>query len=408
MLDYYKLITVSHRSLNTQDLEHFIIRYEQPSQLTEQLQSIKEATGQDEILYLATCNRVVFFFYGAQEIDESGMSSFFRLVNRDIEKTTLDSIDRFVTMYQGIHAVNHLFGIASSIDSLVVGEREIFRQFRDAYALCSKANLCGDHIRLVDKMAVKAAKEVYTKTTIGTRPVSVVSLAIQKFLSKGLPVNAKILLIGAGETNGTVGRFLRKHGYENILIFNRSIDNAKSLSAELNAEARHLGDLKEYNEGFDCIFTCTSSQEPILTKKIFSSIVQDSEEKVIVDLSIPHNVGKEVIQLDQADYISIDDLRQLAEQNLAYRSGNIAEAKTIIGHHLTEFEQLFERRKVEKALSNLPKEIQEVKNRAINLVFKDQIEDLPPETKELIEEIATYMEKKCVAIPMKLAKKIVQ
>ncbi len=408
MLEHYKLITVSHRSLDTRDLEHFMVKYNEEAGLIARLQAIKKASGQEEFLYLSTCNRVVFLFYGANDIHQRNMAAFFQLINPEIDDSILEGIDRFVVQYQGTEAVNHIMEIASSIDSLVVGEREIFRQFRDAYALCNQVNICSDRIRLVNKIAVKAAKEIYTKTTIGTRPVSVVSLAIQKFLSKKLPQDARILLIGAGETNSTTGRFLKKHGYQNLIIFNRSINNANALSQELDAEARHLGDLKGYSEDFDCIFTCTAAQEPIVTEEMFSSIVADHNEKVIVDLSIPHNVAKEVAQLDQVDYISIDDLRQLAEQNLALRAENIAEAKSIIKTHLDEFEQMFERRKVEKALSNLPREIREVKERAINLVFKEQIDDLPSETKDLIEEITSYMEKKCVAIPMKMAKKIVK
>ena len=404
MLANYKLVTVSHRNLNTEDLAHFVLKHNGEHDLTNKLMHIKKVSDQDEILYLNTCNRVLFFFYGSQPFHLQNPLSFFKRVNPDFEGENFENLDRIVSYLTGNEAVNHLFEIASSIDSLVVGEREIFRQFRDAYNFSTSNSLGGDYLRLVEKMAVKAAKEVYTKTTIGTRPVSVVSLAIQYFLSYEIPKNARILLIGAGETNSTVGRFLRKHEYRNVVIFNRSLDNAHSLSEELNASAKHLKDLLNYKEGYDCIFACTASQEPILTEEIFDRITTDDRQKIVVDLSIPHNVSRTVKELNQVRYISIDDLRSLAEENLNHRSSNIVHARKILGVRLNEFTQLIERRKIEKALTELPEEINKVKRRALDLVFKDQIDALPEESRALINEIADYMEKKCIAAPMKLAK----
>lgn len=408
MTSNYQLITVSHKSLNTEDLEHFIIRHSTEDELIQKLNAIKKYTFQDEVLYMATCNRVLFFFYGVTTIKSESLPDFIRNVNSDIEESQCDHLNRIVESYQGMDAINHLFEVASSIDSLVVGEREIFRQFRDAYRFCNDADLCGDNIRLVQQSAVKAAKDVYTNTSIGTRPVSVVSLAIQEFLKKDLSANSRILLIGAGETNSTVGRFLKKHQFRNIIIFNRSLDNAKSLSQELEAEARHLGDLENYDEGFDCIFTCTASQEPILTEPLFKSLVSNDDPKLVVDLSIPHNVSKSVANLECVNYISIDNLRHLAEENLQFRSSNISDARNIIKKHLLDFSNLYERRKIERALSHLPDEIGKIKDRALQLVYKDKIDSLPSETQELISEIANYMEKKYVAAPMKMAKNIIK
>ncbi len=407
MVSQYKLITVNHKVLNTEDLEHFIVRYNSEEERYAKLQSLKEAFNQDEILYLNTCNRVIYLFYGKAQITQDAVSDFFTEVNPNLAKAQLARLDEIDACYQGIDAVNHIMEVASSVNSLVVGEREIFRQFRDAYNQSKDDMLCSDKLRLLEQSTVKAAKDVYTNTAIGAKPVSVVSLAIKEFLKRGLDKNARILLIGSGETNSTVGRFLKKHLYNNIIIFNRSLDNANKLSVELDAEARYLGGLSGYNEGFDCIFTCTASQDPIITSDIYEHIADANEAKLLIDLSIPNNVAREVSQLESVDYISIDSIKALAEENMKFRSSNISAAKNIISNHVSEFRKLYERRKVEQALGALPQEISKVKDRALNLVYKDKIDALPTDTQELIAEIATYMEKKCVAVPMKMAKNIV-
>lgn len=404
MIENFRLVTITHKQLNTEDLEHFIVKYDDRTEYIAKLKAIKSKFAQNEFFYLATCNRVIFFFYGHRPFKLSQAPELLQFVNPALSDSHHHRLDKLIEFHQGIDAIRHIYEVCASIDSLVVGEREIFRQYRQSYEQCRNIGLCDDMMRLVEKSVVKAAKDVYTNTEIGAKAVSVVSLAVQEFRKRNLEKNARILIIGSGETNTTVGRFLKKYNYSNIVIFNRTFDNALKLSKELGAKAMHLAELEEYQEGFDCIFTCTASQEPIVNAKVFEKINIDSGEKLIIDLSIPHNVSKEVAQYESVVYISVDSVRVLAEENLKKRSGNIAAARIILNGHLREFEQLWNRRKIEKTFKALPKEIKKVKERALHNVYKDAIADLPEDTRALIFEIADYMEKKCVAVPMKMAK----
>ena len=404
MIKDFRLVTITHKQLNTEDLKHFVVSHKEKNELYAKLHELKSRFDQEELIYLATCNRVIFFFYGEQSFSKAHCEDLFCFVNPSLAKTHHHSMDQLVRFHEGIDAISHIYEVCSSIDSLVVGEREIFRQFRQAYDQCRAHGLCADHMRLVEKMVVKAAKDVYTNTAIGARPVSVVSLAVQSFLERQVEQDARILMIGSGETNTTVGRFLKKYGYHNVVIFNRTFDNALKLSKELGAKAMHLNELKNYSEGFDCIFTCTASQEPVIDGQVYQRLCTDSDQKVIVDLAIPQNISKDVSQLDLVDYISVDSVRGLADENLRKRSGNIAAARIILNSYLDEFKQLWHRRKIERTFGALPVEIKKVKERALNNVYQDAIAELPAETQSLIREIADYMEKKCIAVPMKLAK----
>ena len=404
MIDNFRILTITHKQLNAEDLEHFVVKYKTQEELSMRLHEIKTKFNQEEFIYLATCNRVIFFFYGSANFNASHCIDLLHFINPSLRESRHQSIDKLIEFHEGINAIRHIYEVASSIDSLVIGEREVFRQFREAYIQSKEMGLCGDHMRLVEKCTVKAAKDVYTNTAIGAKPVSIVSLAIQEFLKRKLPKNDRILLIGSGETNTTVGRFLKKHGYKNIVIFNRTFDNALQLSEELGAKAMHLAELSSYAGGFDCIFSCTSAQEPIINSRVFDYINQDEKDKLVIDLAIPHNVSKDVASSDRVDYISVDSVRALAEENLRQRSGNIAAARILLNGHLEEFRQLFERRKIERAFGALPQEIKRIKERALKQVYRDQIANLSPDAQSLILEIASYMEKKCVAVPMKMAK----
>ena len=405
MLDNFKLITITHHKLNVNELENFIIKYEDEAQLSASLTTLKDKLALEELYYLATCNRVQLLLFTSQDVDIDFCEKLFMQVNPSLTKEAFEQASKFIDVYTGLGAIEHMFEVSSSIDSLVVGEREILRQYRQAYNKCLEYGITGDNLRLVDKFTVQAAKDVYANTKIGEKPVSVVSLAIQKLLKADLSLKAKIILIGAGETNKLVGKFLKKHGFENVTIFNRSIDNAKALSEMLDARAFHLSELNAYSENFDCIISCTGSPDVIVDPKTYTKLLgDDKSKKLLIDLAVPNNIDKAITELHQVDLIDIEKLRILANENLASRKDEVVVAKKILNEHILNFEKVYQQRQIEKALSDLPEKIKEVKKRALEKVYKKKIEQLDPAAQDLIQEMMDYMEKKCVGVPMKVAK----
>ena len=150
------------------------------------------------------------------------------------------------------------------MNSLVIGEREILRQLREAYDQSVAWKLTGDDIRLAMRAAVETAKAVYSNTRIGEKPVSVVSLAIQKLLAAKTPKEARILLIGAGQTNKLVTKFLHKHSFSNVVVFNRTLEKAEGLANMVDGKAYTLDHLQEYQGGFDCMIVCTGATKALV------------------------------------------------------------------------------------------------------------------------------------------------
>ena len=264
----------------------------------------------------------------------------------------------------------------------------------------------GDHIRLAMKSAVEAAKEVYAQTRIGEKPISVVSLAIQKLIRSNLSHEARILLIGAGQTNTLVTKFLLKHKYNNVVVFNRSIEKAKTLAAKFKTTAHTLEELSTYQKGFDCIIICTAAMSALIDSKIYQQLLgEDSQEKLLIDLAIPNNIAREVVEQFNVQYIEIDDLRSLAKENLGFREKEVVKGKRLLNQQIENFSQQFRERQIEKAMIKVPTEIKAIKAHAINKVFKKDLENLDEDSYDLMVRMMNYMEKQCIGIPMKAAKK---
>ncbi len=403
-LSEYKVITVTHHNINVNDIGHFFLRKSDSPEAS--TRAIKEFFGIQEFLYLETCNRVTYLMYSELEMDEAFLETFFSKVNPELEEKTVKNISKFVSTYEGEAALKHVFELASSMDSLVVGEREIFRQYRKAYEFNRSHGFTGDHLRLLDKSIVQTAKEVYHNTKIGEKPLSVVSLAISTLLKSNVNAGAKVLLIGAGETNALVAKFLKKYHFSDIKIYNRSLHNAQELSEEINADSFHIKELENVAGAFDVIFVCTSANDVIIDHKLYKQMLAgDTSQKTIIDLAVPRNVSLEVVEQNDVHHIDIEGLRKLSEENLEFRKLEVLKAKPIIAKNLIAFSNLFIERKIERSLAHVPAEIAAVKSKAINSVYKNRLEDLDTEAQNLVLEMMDYMEKKCVSVPMRLAKK---
>ncbi len=403
-LSSYKILTITHKSTQLKHIGNFVLPdLDSEYSLQQKMQSIKQVLELDELLYLATCNRVLFLFTSPQDLDGDFLARFEAAVYPELPSDI--SFEDSVACYVGNNAIQHLLEVASSVDSLVIGEREILRQLRAAYERCCNAGATGDSIRMVIQLAVEAAKKVYSTTRIGQKPVSVVSLAVRQLLVKNPPKNARILIVGAGQTNTLVGKFLLKYGFKNFVVFNRSLENAQELATMLSCEAQGLEQLPNYTKGFDILIACTGATQATVTAAIYEKILQnETDQKILIDLSVPNNIASSIPTNYNTTYIEIDGLKELANENLAFREKEIVSVQAIISERVDEFKKIYKGRQVELALSDVPTQIKAIRQHAITSVFKNEVSSLDDDVQELIDRMMTYMEKRCIAIPIKAAK----
>lgn len=403
-MNSFKIISLTHKSA---PLELIGKLHLDENHQQDYLGGLKIRMDLKELMFLSTCNRVEFIINTDREITTEYISDLFYSVNSRLTKEDLDLLIEKTIIYEGDLALTHLFEVSASLDSLVVGEREIITQVRKAYEFCNLLGLTGDTIRLAIKQTIETAKQVYTDTDIAKNPVSIVSLAYRQLRSLGIKNNARIIFIGAGDTNANMAKYLKKHQYANFTVFNRTIENAEKLAKDLNGKARELSKILDFKEGFDVMITCTSSQQPIVTDEIYRSLnLNDTHKKVIIDLALPADIDKSVITSNDIFYIDIESLKKQASENLLKREGEIEACNSIINFKVNEFKQLFQERKIELAFGEIPRQIKYIKETALNEVFAKEMNSLDSQGKEVLDKVLSYMEKKYNALAIKTAKKV--
>ncbi|MGN0022253.1 MAG: glutamyl-tRNA reductase [Sphingobacterium hotanense] len=399
-----KVIAFTHKHVDLKDLGSLVICNEE---LDSRLINLKNSLDISEIFYIGTCNRVEFVFYGAHELNDDFVVQFLDKMNFCVPAERMQCYLGQVDRYEGLDALNHLFRTSCSLESLVVGEKEILAQIRRAYDRCRAAGFTGDFLRLMMDRLVKTAKEVYTYTNISRNPISVVSLAYRKLREVKLSENPRILVIGSGETNQNLAKYLRKHKYSNFTIFNRTVANAEPLAKELLGQAYPLSELKNYKKGFDVMITCTGAPEAIINEELYTSLLNgEDDRKVIVDLAVPNDIDAAVIAKYPIQYIEVSSLQQIAEKNIQERYDELENAEEIIAQNIKEFLPILKQRRVEVAMKQVPEKIKEIRSMAMTEVFANEVEQLDPQAREILNKVINYMEKKYIKVPMVMAKEI--
>lgn len=404
MLDGYHILTLTHRQSTLETIGKIVVEGADIAQLHD----LKKRFDWQEMLYLATCNRVVFLFYTTTPLSESIANEVVSQINPRLSADEISDISAQMQLLHGTDAIRHWLEVAASMDSLVLGEREIIRQLREAYERNQSAGLTGDHLRLLMRFTIETAKEIYSQTAIGQKAISVVALAFGEMLKALGDRNSRILLVGAGQTNALFSKFLVKYGFNNITVFNRTIEKAALLAETFKGRALPLDALQHYTEGFDALIVCTSATQALITPEVYRHLLQgETTKKVLVDLSVPNNADKNIRSEFPVHFIEIEDLKQVANENLAFREGEREKASALITESLQKYRHHWHERQVERSMSHVPDEVRAVKERAVKEVFGKEFAALDDKTQALVLDMLGYMEKKCVAIPMKIVKGIV-
>jgi glutamyl-tRNA reductase len=404
VLTHFHTIAFTHRNLDVSAIGKLHIEAENQQA---RFNPVKEQLHIDELLFLSTCNRVEFLLVGPQAASIDFLTTFFKQLYPDFTQDTIDFYVANASVVSNIEAIDHILRVASSIDSLVIGEREIITQVRHAYDDAHKNGFSGDFIRLLIKHVIQTAKRVYTETKISMKPVSVVSIAYQRLQGMDVPSDARVLVVGAGVTNTAMCRFLKKHGMSSFVVFNRTLAKAQSLADELGGTAYPLDQLTTFTGGFDILVTCTGAEETIITPEVYSFLLQgDTAPKITIDLALPNDIHADVHEQFPTRQISINVLQSISESHLQERSQEIEHVEAILAEAIESFNHLLKLRRIEIAMRPVPQMVKDIKATAFNDVFKAELENMDADSKELLEKIVGYMEKKYMSMPMKMAKEI--
>lgn len=403
-LNALHIVAFTHRNLSVNEIGELHI--EDDNQKS-RLSHLKETMQLDELMFLSTCNRVEFTFTTQLKVDVAFLDRFFETLYPTLTDEKVKRFSSAGEVFEGLNAVQHILTVASSIDSMIIGEREIITQVRTAYDNSKAMNLTGDLIRILIRHTIETAKKVYTETSIARKPVSVVSLAYHNLRSLNVPLDSRILIVGAGVTNTNMSRFLKKHGFTNFNVFNRTLEKAEKLAKDLNGQAHRLSELSAFDKGFDIIITCTGSENHILTEEIYTSLLQgETDRKTVIDIAIPQDLSPSIIEKHNVTHISVEVLQKISNENLKSRAAEIKHVEEILADALFDFKHINHTRTVELAMREVPQKVKEIKQFAMTEVFKNELSEMDDNSREVLEKIVGYMEKRYMSVPMVMAKEI--
>ncbi len=288
---------------------------------------LKLGAGLDEVVLVSTCNRVEV--YGATSSWVRGkVFQIFQQLCPDLDVTP------YVYVKEGAAAVEHLFSVASGLDSMVIGETEITGQVKNAYQAALKFGLTGRVLNRWFQTALQVAKELRTHTGIGRGATSVGSVAVElaeKIFSGDLS-DKTVMILGAGKMGEACVRHLAKRGARSVLVANRSLERAQTLAAELGGSALPFDQRLQALAGADIVVSSTGSPTTVLHKSEIAGVLKARADRplVLVDIAVPRDIAPDVEELENVYLYNIDHLETVVRENSRMREQELSKCNEII------------------------------------------------------------------------------
>ncbi len=324
-------------------------------EIRELLPFLKRESGVEELCILSTCNRVEIYAYSTVESNVELLLSLF------LREKGLPDGKRFLFFRKGEEAVFHIFRVASSLDSMVVGEPQIVAQFKESFRIAREAGTTGKILNRLFEKALRASKRVRVETGISRNAVSVSYAAVE--LAKkifGDLRKAKVLLVGAGEMGELAANYLKRLGCQ-IFITNRTYEKALRLSQELGGNALRFEELEELLPTMDILIVSTGAKSFVITEKMIRTAMRrrNYEPMFIIDISVPRNVEPSVGKVDEVFLYDIDDLKEVVESNLKDRMREARKGEIILWDEVKKFTAWLESLRVEPYILKLKDRMRE-------------------------------------------------
>ena len=284
--------------------------------------------GVREAAILSTCNRTELYC----NVEAGAETSPFEWLHRHRQLHGAN-IEEFLYRYHEADAVRHLFRVATGLESMILGEPQILGQVKDAYSIARDARALDAPLERLFQNTFSVAKRVRTDTRIGTSTVSVAFTAVRLAETVFTDLaEACVLLIGAGETIELAARHLTEAKVRRLIVANRTLDNAQALASRFGGYAIALGDLEKHLAEADIVISSTAASEPILTKTMVKRAIAERRRRpmFLVDIAVPRDIEADVAKLPDVFLYTIDDLREVIDENLRSRQQAAREAEAMI------------------------------------------------------------------------------
>lgn len=389
------VLGLNHKTVSVEIREKFAIPVDH---INEGLNHLEDYDGINEAVVLSTCNRAEIYAVvddGAKALPE--LKEFFLALSGNDEAK-----DEYFYYYQDKECIHHLFMVASSLDSLVVGEGQILSQVKKAYAMAREARATSTILNTLFHRAITTGKRVRTETRIAFNAVSVSYAAVQLALKIfGTLEHSNALIFGAGQMAELTARNLLGKGINKIYVANRHFDKAETLAQSVGGQA--VGFKEAFRKANDVDIVVTSTGAPHYVVKPWETQLFMSKRKgralVIIDIAVPRDVDPDVADIKGVELYNIDDLEAVVEDNIKEREFEAVHAEQIIDEEVASILERFQYLSCQPVMAFLANKAEKIRRRELKRAMV-KLPDISDDEARVIEHMSHMIVRKLLREPM--------
>jgi glutamyl-tRNA reductase len=379
------IVGMNHRSAPIEVRESVAF---EDSYVREALSRLRAFPSIQEGVILSTCNRVEVVTAASNGGSASeDIKSF--LVEQKSHKTR-DSLESHVYTYLGPDAVRHLFRVAASLDSMVVGEPQILGQLKTYYKAAQAAGTVGTILHRLFHHSFSVAKRVRNETGIASRAVSVSTVAVE--LAKRIFDrfdDKTVMLIGAGKMGGLMARYLQRNGVQSLMVTNRTFERAVELAGRIHGSPILFEDFPHYLKLADLVIGCTGSPEILVDAAAVDRVLRERKQRAMffIDIGDRRNFDPAINEIDNVYLYNIDDLKGVAEENLQERSNEAEKAEGIVQQEVESFTRWIVSLDQVPTITALKQRFDEIRRKEMEKSLNSGLRNLSEEQKKALEDM---------------------
>ena len=359
-----------------------------------------------EGVILSTCNRVEVVAAGSDS--ESAFSDITKFLFEQKAHRNSAPLDDHLYTYRGADAVRHLFRVAASLDSMVVGEPQILGQLKQYYETAQQAGTVGAVLHRLFHRSFSVAKRVRTETGIGSGAVSVSSVAVD--LAKRIFDrfdDKTVMLIGAGKIGDLMARQLVSQGVRSLMVTNRTFERAVLLAEKIQGSPIRFEDFPHYLTIADIVIGCTGATEVLVEAATVEKVLRERKQKAMffIDIGDRRNFDPRINDLDNVYLYNIDDLKSVAEDNLQSRSNEAQKAEEIVGIEAETFVRWMESLEKVPTITALRQRFEDIRRKELEKSFGGTLKTLSEAQRAALEDMTTAMINKLLHAPISQLKR---
>jgi glutamyl-tRNA reductase len=356
-----------------------------------------------ELLIVSTCNRVEFLFTSKNGIKSIEELKQYISNKKDIKK---EDFEENLYLHENENAVKHIFRVAASLDSMMIGEPQILGQIKNAFRLASKVKSSGTILNRLMHRTLNTAKKIRTETGIGDSAVSISYAAIE--LAKkifGSLEEKNALLVGAGEMAELAVEHLLRNRINSIYVANRTFKNGVALADKFNGTAIKFEEIFENLKTVDIIISSTGSKNYVIKKDAVKEIMKERKNRSLffIDIAVPRDIDPSINKLTNAYVYDIDDLNGIIDDNIEVRNKEAVKGERIVDESVIKFSQWIEELKVVPTIIALKEKMNGIAICEINKTIRN-LSNPSAEDKEALKRMTESMINKILHNPITLLK----